>query len=174
MKLFSTKTWCAAICCTTISCVMLSTPASAQNAGASATTDQAFVNLAAQTDMTEANLGQQAANKAAAQDVKDFAQMVVTDHTNDYNTLTAVAKKAGLTVPTGLDAQHEKMAAQFEKLNGKAFDRLYAKDMVAGHEAAIAAYDKESRAGQNADVKAYAQGDIATLEKHKAAAHKLK
>lgn len=161
-------------CAAVISLGLSGLPLSAQNTGSAATTDQAFVNLAAQTDMAEAHLGQMAENQGSSQAVKDYAQMLVTDHTNDYNQLTAVAKKAGLTVPTGLDAQHQKMAAQFEKLKGKAFDTRYAHQMVAGHEAAIAAYDKESRDGQNADLKAYAQQDLATLEKHKAGAQKLK
>jgi len=154
-------------------CAVICAPVMAQNTGSAATSDQAFVTLAAQTDMTEANLGQLAAAQASSQDVKDYAQMLVTDHTNDYNQLSAIAKKAGLTVPMGLDAQHQKMAAQFEKLKGKMFDRRYAHDMVMGHETAIAAYDKESRDGQNAELKAYAQQDLPTLEKHKAGAQKL-
>ena len=44
-------------------------------------TDQQFIDMAAQTDMLEAHLGQMAANQAASQDVKDYAQMLVTDHT---------------------------------------------------------------------------------------------
>ena len=145
----------------------------AQNTGSAATSDQAFVTMAAQTDMTEAHLGQLAANQASSQDVKDFAQMLVTDHTNDYNQLTATAQKAGLTVPNGIDAQHQHMIAPFEKLKGKMFDRRFAHDMVMGHETAIAAYDKESRDGQNADLKAYAKQDLPTLEKHKTAAQGL-
>jgi putative membrane protein len=129
--------------------------------------DQEFVDFAAQTDMTEAHLGQLAANQAESQGVKDYAQMLVTDHTNDYNQLTAVASKANLNVPKGLDAKHDKMIAPFEKLKGAAFDRQYIREMVAGHEAAIAAYDRESREGQNADLKNYAQQALPTLEKHK-------
>ncbi len=154
-------------------CALACGPLLAQNTGSTATSDQDFVNLAAQTDMTEAHLGQLAANQASSQAVKDYAQMLVTDHTNDYNQLTAVAKKAGLTVPLGLDAQHQKMIAPFEKLNGKMFDTRYAHAMVMGHETAIAAYDKEARDAQNADLKAYAQGGLPTLEKHKTGAQAL-
>ncbi len=142
----------------------------AQNTGSAATSDQSFVDLVAQTDMTEAHLGQLAADQASSQAVKDFAQMMVTDHTADYNQITAVATKAGLTVPKGLDAEHNKAIAPFEKLKGAAFDRRYERFNIAGHETAIAAYDKESRDGQNADLKAYAKQTLPTLEKHKAGA----
>ena len=135
--------------------------------------DQAFVDFAAQTDMTEAHLGQMAADQASSQGVKDLAQMLVTDHTSDYSQLGAVAKKAGLTVPDGLDAQHKHMAASFEKLKGKAFDHRYIHDMVAGHKAAIATFTKASTDAQNPDLKAYAQQDLATLEKHLTGAQAL-
>ena len=49
--------------------------------------DQQFVDFAAQTDMVEANLGQLAESVASSQPVKDYAQMLVTDHTNDFNQL---------------------------------------------------------------------------------------
>lgn len=153
-------------------CAMISVPAIAQT-GSAATGDQTFVDMAAQTDMTEAHLGQLAQSQASSQDVKDYAQTLVTDHTTDYNQLAALAKKAGLTVPTGIDEQHQHMIAPFEKLNGKMFDRRYEHEMVMGHEKAIAAYQKEARDGSNPDVKAYAQQDIATLEKHKSGAQKL-
>jgi putative membrane protein len=140
---------------------------------ATATSDQAFVDLAAQTDMTEAHLGQLAQENASSQAVKDYANMLVTDHTADYTKLTAVATKAGLTVPKGLDAKQDKMIAPFEKLKGKAFDTRYVRTMVLGHEGAIAAYNKESRDGQNADLKAYATEALPTLEKHESGAKDL-
>ena len=92
--------------------------------------------------------------------------MLVTDHTGDYQQLTALAAKDGLTVPTALDAAHNKMIAPFEKLNGAAFDSRYAHTMVAGHTEAIGVYTKESNNAQNADVKAYASATLPTLNKH--------
>lgn len=144
-----------------------------QNGSATQTSDQDFVNFVAQTDMTEAHLGQLPADAGTSQSIKDYAQMLVTDHTNDYNQITALATKAGLTVPKGLDSKHDKMAATFTKLKGAAFDRRYAREMVAGHEAAIAAYNKQARDGQNADLKNYAQQTLATLEKHRSGAQAL-
>jgi putative membrane protein len=99
--------------------------------------------------------------------------MLRSDHTADYAKLTALATKANLTLPKGLDAKQAKMVAPFEKLKGAAFDKRFAHDMVAGHEAAIAAYDKEAREGQNPDVQAYAKATLPDLEKHKSAAQDL-
>jgi len=137
-----------------------------QAAPAAAMTDQQFIDFAAQTDMTEANLGQLAASQASAQNVKDYAQMLVTDHTKDYTQLGTIAGKANLVVPKGLDAAHTKMIAPMQKLNGAAFDHHYVQDMIAGHTKAIAAYTKEASDAQNADLKAYANDALPVLHKH--------
>lgn len=157
------------------SLALMALPLSAQSptSGPGGTSDQAFLTLAAQTDMTEAHLGQLAQTNAGSDDVKTYAQMLVTDHTSDYTKLGTLASKGGLTIPKGLDAKQLKMVAPFEKLKGAAFDRKYLHDMVAGHEGAIAAYNKEARDGQNADLKAYAQQTIPTLEKHESSAKDL-
>lgn len=153
-------------------CALCCAPVLARPAHA-AMTDQEFVDFAAQTDMTEAHLGQVAADQAASQPVKDFAQMLVTDHTNDYNQLTMAAGKANLNVPKGLNAEHDRMIAPFEKLKGAAFDARFAREMVAGHEHAIAEYKREAADGQNADIKAYANQALPTLQKHLDAARDL-
>jgi putative membrane protein len=153
------------VCCVAICCL----PALAQKEHAAKgepMTDQKFLDMAAQTDMLEAHLGQMAADQAASQGVKDYASMLVTDHTADYQQLTALAAKDSLTVPTALDAAHNKMIAPFEKLKGAAFDTRYAHEMVAGHTEAIGVYKKESADATNADVKAYASATLPTLQKH--------
>lgn len=162
---------CLALCCMTL-CTM---PASAQkeHAKAKTLTDQQFIDMAAQTDMLEAHLGQMAADQAAGQDVKDYAQMLVTDHTGDYQALQALATKAGLTVPTALDAERNRMIAPFEKLKGAAFDARYIHTMIEGHTEAIGVYTKEADDATSADVKAYASATLPTLHKHLDAAKDL-
>lgn len=137
----------------------------AKEAGKAAMTDQEFVDFAAQTDMTEANLGQVGQGNGD-QAVKDFGQNLRADHTNDYNQLTAAAHEANLTVPGAIDAEHNRMIDSLSKLKGTAFDRRFARDMVAGHEHAVAVYKKEAEDAQSADIKAYAQQALPALEKH--------
>lgn len=129
--------------------------------------DQQFVDFAAQTDMVEANLGQLAQSVAAAQPVKDYGQMLVTDHTNDYNQLYSAAHQASLTVPNAIDAEHNKaMIDPFQKLKGAAFDHRYIHEMIVGHTKAIAIYKKEADDAQNPALKSYATSALPTLEKH--------
>jgi len=147
-------------------------PAFAQTPAATAA-DKEFVDFAGQTDMTEAHFGQLAQDQATGQDVKDYGQMLATDHTKDYNMLTSVAAKIGADVPKGIDAAHMKLIDPVAKLKGHAFDRRFLADMVKGHEQAIAKYKKEADSGDNADLKAYASAALPVLQTHLQKAEEL-
>jgi putative membrane protein len=130
-------------------------------------TDQQFVDMAAQTDMVEANLGQLAQSAGSAQEVKDYGQMLATDHTNDFHQLSTAAQQANAKMPDAIDTAHNKaMIAPFQKLTGAAFDRRFSQEMVAGHTKAVAAYKDEAANGQNAALKSYAEQAIPVLQKH--------
>jgi putative membrane protein len=144
-------------------------PALAQEKGARGTgmSDQQFVDFAAQTDMVEANLGQLAQSVASSQQVKDYGQMLTTDHTNDFQQLHSVAQQANFKVPDAIDTEHNKaMVDPFQKLKGAAFDQRYSHDMVAGHTKAIAIYKKEAAEAQNPALKTYAEQALPVLQKH--------
>lgn len=160
-----------AVCCVSI----CSIPMLAQKAaGGPAMTDQQFVDFAAQTDMIEANLGQLAQSAGSAQAVKDYGEMLATDHTNDFNQLTGIAAQSSLTMPTAIDASHVKaMIAPMHKLQGAAFDKKYIADMVAGHTKALATYRQEAADAKDAALKTYAQQTVPVLEKHLSGAKDL-
>ncbi len=156
----------SAVCCMALCCLPALAQHKAKGASAAPMSDQEFVDFAAQTDMLEAHLGQMAQDQAGTQAVKDYGQMLVTDHTNDYQQLSDAATKANLTVPKGLDAAHNKMIVPFEKLKGKAFDTRYIHEMVMGHTKAIEIYKKEASDAQSPDVKSYATTALPVLQKH--------
>jgi len=153
-----------------IGCCMVfcSIPALAQKKATGATmSDQKFLDFAAQTDMVEANLGQLTESVASAQPVKDYAQMLVADHTNDYSQLYKLAQQANLTVPNAIDEENNKtMIGPFQKLKGNAYDHRYVQEMITGHTKAIAVYKKEAADEQNPALKSYAEQALPTLQKH--------
>jgi putative membrane protein len=152
------------VCC--LSLVAVSALAQKRAAGGPMT-DQQFVDFAAQTDMVEANLGQFAGTAGDAQAIKDYGQMLATDHTADYQQLSTIAKQANLNLPGAIDDEHNKgMIGPFQKLKGAAFDKKYAAEMVAGHTKAIAIYKKEASDAQSAELKSYAQQALPVLQKH--------
>jgi putative membrane protein len=155
----------SAACCITL--CFAAALAQTKTAKGPAMSDQKFVDLAAQTDMVEANLGQLAQSAASSQAVKDYAQMLVTDHTKDFNQIYDVAHQASLNRPDAIDTAHDKeMIAPFQKLKGAAFDHRYIHEMVAGHTQAIAVYKKEATDAENQALKSYAEETLPVLQKH--------
>jgi len=160
-------------CCVMVACLpALAAPQKAPTE--KAMTDQQFVNMAAQTDMVEANLGQMAGNAATSQEVKDFATARVTDNTADYQKLSNAAKQSDLTEPTAIDTAHNKTVIDpFEKLKGSTFDHRYAQEMITGETKSLAMYKKEAASAQNQAIRTYAQAAIPELEKNLADARDL-
>ena len=99
--------------------------------------DKDFVRDVATMNMAEIELSRTALQKGAGPDVKQFAQMMVDDHSKGLERLTAVATRHSITMPTQLDDEHRDKAAELGKKQGIEFDRAYADMMVDGHEAVV-------------------------------------
>jgi len=153
----------AAACCLVF--LPLSALAREKHAPATPMTDQQFVDLAAQTDMLEAHLSQMAQNQAAGQDVKNYAETLVTDPTKDYQQLTEMSAKDDFTVPKALDSERDRTIEPFKKLHGNAFDNRYLHETIESYTRAIDLYNRESKDAQNNDVKNYAAATLPTLNK---------
>lgn len=154
----------AVVCCLALGAI----PAMGQKKAATETmSDQQFVDFAGQTDMVEANLGKLAQDVGGTQDVKDYGQMLETDHTKDYGDLWTAAGQVGATVPQSIDAKNnETVIGPMHKLTGAAFDRKFIPAMVSGHEHAIAIYQKEAKDAQSPALRSYAETALPVLEKH--------
>jgi putative membrane protein len=95
---------------------------------------QKFVEKAAISNMAEIQLSQLAQQRAQDPDVKQFAQMMVDEHTKAQNELQQAASASNYTIPASLDSKHQKTYDKLSNLNGGEFDRAYMKAMVKAHE----------------------------------------
>jgi putative membrane protein len=96
--------------------------------------DKDFVHDLAVAGMTELELGRLALEHAMRADVKNFAQMMVDDHTKGGEKLKAIAAQHNITFPAQLDDQHRELRDKLANLKGADFDREYMSAMVSGHE----------------------------------------
>ncbi|HUA17649.1 MAG TPA: DUF4142 domain-containing protein [Bryobacteraceae bacterium] len=135
--------------------------------------DRTFLNMAADTNMTEAHLGQMAQTDASASSVRDFGQTLTRDHTNAYQSLTELANQAGVTIPKGIDIRRDHSVEALARLKGANFDRSFLKQEVQDHETALAAFKREAEHGHDAAVKAYAGKMVPILEGHLRTAQRL-
>jgi putative membrane protein len=99
--------------------------------------DKNFVETMMMANMAEIQLGQMGSQKATSPEVKSFAQMMVTDHTQANQELMPLAQQLGVQQPTSLDAKHKAVADRLSKLQGAEFDRQYMKAMVDAHKNVI-------------------------------------
>lgn len=128
--------------------------------------DAKFAMTAAQDGMTEVELGRLAVQKGMSDAVKQFGQRMIDDHTTANQQLMQLATSKGMTLPTSLDAKHAAMVQKFQRLDGAAFDRAYAKQMVQDHKKAVDLFQKEADRGMDADLKAFASQTLPVLQGH--------
>jgi putative membrane protein len=145
-----------------------SKPAAAQHAdqGKGWGTDTAFAKEAALGGMAEVELGNLAKEKASNNDVKQFGDRMVTDHSKANDELKQWASQKNVTLPTKLDQKHQATRDRLAKLSGAAFDREYMRDMVMDHQQDVAAFTRESKTGKDPDLKAWAGKTLPTLQDH--------
>ncbi|HEY9722156.1 MAG TPA: DUF4142 domain-containing protein [Oscillatoriaceae cyanobacterium] len=138
------------------------------------TADRQFVEKAAAGDRTEIALGNFAMQHAQSPTTKQVADRIVKDHTKDLQTVTAMAKKLGVTLPTSEPAEVASTEKQLSSKTGLDFDVAYLNMMVKEHTKDIAAFERASKLASNPAVKAYANAAVPTLKSHLALSEKAR
>jgi len=130
------------------------------------TSDKDFIQAAAQGGMTEVKLGELATQKGTRDDVKEFGQMMVKDHTAINDNLKALAAEKGVTLPDSLDTKHQEMVDKMEALTGSEFDDAYIADMKKCHKKDAKGFKAESAKTKDADIKSFVDKSIPVVEEH--------
>lgn len=129
-------------------------------------TDKAFVKQALQGDMTEIQLGQLALQKSSNDDVKQFAQKMVDDHTKLGDEMKQVAQQMNVKVPDSLSGKDKSNIAKMQALSGGAFDQAYIKDMVKDHEKDQKEFKTEAQSTTNPALKQVTTQGVQVIGEH--------
>jgi putative membrane protein len=135
--------------------------------------DRKFIQEAAEGGMFEVQAGQLAANKAADDGVKTFANKLVEDHSAANNELVQLANSKGLELPAAPGRGKRRDLEKLGKESGAKFDRMFVKDAVKDHQKDIKQFEKESGKVKDADLKAWIDKTLPHLREHLAMAQKL-
>lgn len=129
--------------------------------------DSEYLVAAAEVDMKEIELGKLAQAKATNAEVKEFAKMMIDEHTKASEELKAAAGKKNVSLPMALteDGQEAVKDLNDEK-PGMDFDKKYVDMMVDGHEKTIDKMEKASESAKEEDVRMWAANMLPTLRKH--------
>lgn len=128
---------------------------------------QEFVDMAAASDMFEIESARLAQEMGSSQAVKDFAAMMIEDHTTSSDNLKSAAAEVepALTVAPKLTAGQQ---AQLDELRqaGDRFDAVYKQQQVAAHEQALALLLGYADSGGPEPLTAFAGETAAVVEGH--------
>lgn len=135
--------------------------------------DTSFYKTLAQGGMSEVELANLAQKKSSDPKVKDFAAMMVKDHSAANQKLQALASSKQVSLPSGAGAAEVAAKTKLDALSGESFDKSYIKSQVKAHEDTVKLLEKEISSGQDADAKSFAEAVLPTVKHHLQAARTL-
>ena len=140
--------------------------------GTLAAQDSTFIQEASQGGMAEVREGELAIKNAQSDAVKQYGQMLVTDHTKANQELKQIATSKGASMPTDL-GKHQAHFDRLAALKGQEFDQAFKEQAIKDHEEAIRLFEKQTQQGANAELKAFAQKHLPHLRHHLTMAQQL-
>ena len=128
--------------------------------------DKAFLRKAAEGGMAEIQFGQLASQKGSSDDVKQFGQKMVTDHTQLNAELKPFADAKGVSAPKKLGKKEQTEYNKLNGLSGDAFDKEYVSMMVADHQKDMKDFTSEANSTSDPQLKAVVQKGADVVQQH--------
>jgi putative membrane protein len=133
-----------------------------------------FMMTAATTGMMEVMLGEMAQRNAASQQVKDFGNRMITDHSKANAELKTLAAARNVMLPVTVEGPHREHVNFLGQQSGAKFDKEYMDMMVKDHEKDINLFENMANNSKDAAVKAFAAKTLPTLKAHHEAAKNIR
>ena len=129
---------------------------------------QNFVKKAAVSNMFEIRSSEVALDKAQRQDVQNFAQMMIDDHTKADEQLKSAVSSANLKiqVPKTLDEKHQEKVNELQQTEADDFDEDYIEIQIDAHEKAVALFQEYSENGESDALRQFASKTLPVLRQH--------
>jgi len=150
-----------------LAAALVAPSAFAQNTAArAAVNDSLFAAAAATGGMAELQLSELGLQRATTQELKQFSQRMIDEHTRMNQELVTLAAQKGIPLPTTLDVRAQFCGQSLAGLSGEEFDRCYAKAQLLSHMDAVATFEAESERGLDPQVKALAAKALPHIKDH--------
>ncbi len=137
------------------------------------TGDDQFVVAQLDGNTAEIQAGQLALKNSHNQDVRQFAEKMITDHSYAQSTLEQIAGVHHIQIPTMLTEQDRNMLDRLAKLEGSAFDRAYVGDMVRAHAMMVEQLNAQLVHGEDQHINAWVQNTRPIALQHSEIAQQL-
>jgi putative membrane protein len=128
--------------------------------------DRLFIQQAAIGGMAEVMLAELVQSRSHEAEVEEFANRMKADHGQANAELKNIADAAGIALPTTLDAEHEAMHTQLEKLSDQEFDLAYLQGQLVDHQKTAQLLTYVVGSGQDPVLKAFASKNLPIVLEH--------
>jgi putative membrane protein len=128
--------------------------------------DAKFAVDAANGGMTEIALSKLAQTQATTSNIKDFATMMVTDHSKAGAELADIAKTKNITLPDSISAGSKKAVDDLSKKTGSDFDKAYVSKMVDDHQKTVDMFEKGAKNIKDPDLNAFVVKTLPIIKGH--------
>ena len=128
---------------------------------------QSFVDMAAASDMFELESARVAQEKSQTPAVRDFAQMMIADHTSSTEKLRQAAGQVeGVTVAPEMTPAQQQQLTALRDATAEGFDALYKQQQVAAHEQALQLMQTYAEPGHPEPLMRFASTTAPIIERH--------
>jgi putative membrane protein len=131
-----------------------------------AESDVPWVQNAARGGLAEVKLSENLGERGANAEVRQFSQLMIADHNSANAELTHIVTGRNVELPADLDAEHQALAGELEKLRGAALDKKYMEAMVKDHRKAVADFQAGTTSLQDPAVRDFAIKTLPKLQEH--------
>lgn len=163
-----------------------STPSQSATSGSSAASpekgaktlsraDQNLMREMAYANLSEIEAGKVAQNKSQSEQVKNFAQRMIDDHTKAQQELQQLADSKGVKLPTEPDAKHRAQLKKLQAMSGEQFDKQYiAQGGLTDHRNTHQLLSRAQTRATDSDLKSLASKTLATVDQHLSMAQEVR
>ena len=129
--------------------------------------DKQFLSKAADAGSTEIAASKIAQSKSSNGEVKQFADVMVAEHTKVADELKQLASSKQIEVSDQPGKKHQAQIDKQGRLEGAQFDKEYAASIgVAAHKEAVKLFTDASQKASDPDIKAFAAKTLPALQHH--------
>lgn len=125
-----------------------------------------FLQEASQANQTEIAMANLAETRSQNPTVKDLAQMMSSDHQQNYAQVQSLALNHSVALEAALSASNERAVDRLRKASDADFDKDYVTVMLKDHVKCIKRFDKAVADIQEPSIREYAQNTLPALRKH--------
>ncbi len=151
------------------------TTASTASGKALSAADRNMMRDLAYANLSEVAMAKLAQEKTSNDEVRNYAQRMIDDHSKAMDQLQQLAQAKGVQLPTAPDATHQAMEKKLRAMSGQEFDRQYMQQAgMQDHRKVHSLVARVSTRAQDPELKTLAGNLLPNIDQHLQMAQKMR